>query len=156
MNDEVKESVFISWMWTWVMFTPARVHFTHIHIHFLNHHRIRPSCEIPGARENVCVCSQTMHTHTHRPRGFHPPLVIRTWSVHLLIDCALIRSRVYEAAFKHHEKCLVNMLCSVQPRRDAHSQNSVLKWAERHADMIRHQRLITKHMPVCVSPKSSQ
>ena len=35
------------------------------------HNCIRPSCEIPEAKENVCmcVCSQTIHTHTHRSRS---------------------------------------------------------------------------------------
>ena len=39
-----------------------------VYVHSLNHHRIRPSCEIPEARVNVCVCvcvlPDSVHTHT--------------------------------------------------------------------------------------------
>ena len=43
----------------------------YVSVNFLNHHRIRPSCEIPEARENmcvcvcVCVCVHCLGAHTH-------------------------------------------------------------------------------------------
>ena len=62
MNNELNESVFICWTWTWVTFTPEKLtSLTHI---FWNHHRIRPPCEIPGAIDNVCVGAPRQRTQT--------------------------------------------------------------------------------------------